>query len=93
MLHIIKSQQGLQSAISLSQENDAFLLVEDAVYLAVQAQMDIFTANDLQDRCWVLGEDVEARGVGLSPHWQAQCIDFVGFVGLTEQHVQSMTWL
>lgn len=92
MLHIIKSQSGLTDAINLIQPNDSVLLVEDAVYALFRQSSPLIGLKDQKDRCWVLQEDLAARGLVDSANVDAQLTDFKGFVYLTEQHAQSITW-
>ena len=42
----------------------ALLLIEDGVYAATQAQVQLFEKLDPQIDCFVLKADVEARGLG-----------------------------
>ncbi|MGV3002186.1 sulfurtransferase complex subunit TusB [Vibrio sp. E150_018] len=92
MLHIIKSQSGLADAINVIQPDDAILLIEDAVYALFRQSSLLTGLKDQKDRCWVLQEDLGARGlVGLASV-SAQLTDFKGFVYLSEQHSQSITW-
>lgn len=92
MLHIIKTQSGLDDAIPLIQPDDDILLVEDAVYALFRQSSPLVDLKDQKDHCWVLKEDLLARGLTLSTHDYFQCVDFEGFVFLTEQHFQSITW-
>ena len=92
MLHIIKSQSGLTDAINFIQPDDAVLLVEDAVYALFHQSSPLIGLKDQKDRCWVLQEDLLARGLVELANVDAQLTDFKGFVYLTEQHAQSITW-
>lgn len=92
MLHIIKTQSGLDDAIHLIQTNDDVLLLEDAVYALFRQSSSQIAWKDQKDHCWALKEDLMARGLTLPHELIFQVVDFDGFVSLTEQHLQSITW-
>lgn len=92
MLHIIKTQSGLKDMIDLIQDNDDILLIEDAVYAFFRQSSVIHQLKDQKDRCWALQEDLTARGLSFKSTCDFQSIDFNGFVLLTEQSEQSITW-
>lgn len=92
MLHIIKTQSGLDDAIHLIQPADDVLLVEDAVYALFRQSSSLIGWKDQKDHCWVLQQDLMARGLTLSHESNFQAVDFDDFVFLTEQHLQSITW-
>lgn len=92
MLHIIKTHTGLLDSLPLSQADDDILLIEDAVYALFRQDGLFESLKDRQDLVYVLEEDACARGLNLEAMKLFQKVDFIGFVSLTEQHLQSMTW-
>lgn len=92
MLHIVKTQQSLADCLAFIQAGDDILLIEEAVY-ALFRQNDLRDSlKDHQDHCWALTQDMQARGLSFDGRDDFQLVDFTGFVSLTEQHLQSMTW-
>lgn len=70
--------------------DDRLLLIESAVYGAVEPQARLFSA--LHGRCFVLAEDLASRG--LSEHcaeW-ITALDMQGFVRLTEDTQRTVSW-
>ena len=72
-------------ALALLQPDDCLLLIEEGVYALSQAQhhsgpVFVFQPHSL------------ARGVSLSALTLQQCIDFEGFVALTEQYCSILSW-
>jgi tRNA 2-thiouridine synthesizing protein B len=90
MLHIVKTQSAIQSALSCVQSGDVLLLIEEAVYLA-NGRHHLHEALANQD-VFVLLPDVVARGIMSSISTTINPIDYIGFVSLTEQHEQSLSW-
>jgi tRNA 2-thiouridine synthesizing protein B len=90
MLHIIRSQTALRTALAYISSKDDLLLIEDAVFTANPNHSDygLFKDRDVH----VLEEDVKARGLGALISPQVTLVSYSGFVRLTEKHTQSMTW-
>lgn len=92
MLHIVKHYRHLSDALTYLQQEDALLLVEDAVYAALRTHKAHALLVEATCRQFVLSEDVNARGLMLNDSNEITAVDFVGFVELTEEHIQSLTW-
>ncbi|MDF2154681.1 sulfurtransferase complex subunit TusB [Vibrio sp. CAU 1672] len=90
MLHIIKTLTGLHDAVALCHEQDALLLIEDAVY-AANPQHQSFPMVKGQ-AAFVLDSDLLARGISHRVSPSCTVVDYAGFVELTEQHRNSLTW-
>ncbi len=90
MLHIVKTQQAIHSALPYMANGDDILLIEDAVYLAnpKHAQNSLLPSVSVS----VLRADIDARGLGDHISAQITCVGYSGFVSLTERHQQSLTW-
>jgi tRNA 2-thiouridine synthesizing protein B len=92
MLHIIKTQSAIADAMSYVSDNDAILLVEDAVYVSNTEHSGFTHLSKSISQCFVLEADLNARGVVSFVNSNIQVVDFLGWVALTEQYQQSMTW-
>lgn len=92
MLHIIKHYRYLSDAIAYSMPSDSILLVEDAVYAALPSHKahPLFLTSLCQ--VYVLKEDLTARGLPQDSGEILRSVDFAGFVDLTAENNQSMTW-
>lgn len=91
MLHIVKNIDKLPLVMSLYQEEDALLLVEGAVYGSSQHSA-AFSFLSEQGSIYVLLEDLNARGWREKVAPLVHVVDMLGFVELTEQYKQSITW-
>ncbi|PMH46311.1 hypothetical protein BCU68_02730 [Vibrio sp. 10N.286.49.B3] len=92
MLHIVKNSHQLFQLNSYLLPSDGILLVEDAVYLANDKHVAHESLEKITNQIFILEDDLRARGlmsVNLSPF---HLVDFEGFVDLTIQHPQAMTW-
>ena len=90
MLHIIKSQQAITDAVLVVDEGDSVLLIEEAVYAAnpqhhLYSQLKGFSVFALQ-------ADLAARGVSARVSPSIEVISYPGFVELTAENAQSITW-
>lgn len=90
MLHIVKTQQAIHSTLLSVANGDDILLIEDAVYLAnpkhhLYALLAGYSIS-------VLSADLKARGIAALVAENIQPVDYLGFVELTEQHPNSLTW-
>ncbi|MGL6262192.1 sulfurtransferase complex subunit TusB [Vibrio sp. WXL103] len=89
MLFIVKSVAAIEQLSALCGEQDAALLVEDAVY-ASMAQHRAFVGLKGTET-FVLKEDLQARGIESRVSPSISEVDFAGFVQLTADHPQSIT--
>lgn len=90
MLHIVKHYRSLSDAIATALEGDDLLLVEDAVYAALNEHKANIELAATSKPVYCLIADVDARGLTLDP--SNLMVDFSGFVALTEKHSSSITW-
>ncbi len=92
MLHIIKSRDGFQAAKSYSSDQDTFLLIEDAVYLAFCSELKQQGTKTSNVNVYALENDLNARGLTKPLDSTIKLVDYKGFVGLTAQQENSITW-
>lgn len=87
-LYIINQPTKLNQALSYMAEQDAVLLIEDAVILTTSEQAEL---PDL--KLYVLEEDLIARGLQeqIVDGWQL--VDYPQFVELTLSFDKSVSWL
>ncbi|NAZ71991.1 sulfurtransferase complex subunit TusB [Vibrio toranzoniae] len=91
MLHIVKSADKLKLALTYSQPQDNFLLVEDAVYVCLPNH-ELFTQICAVDQVSVLKPDLDSRGLQPLVSGALSQVDFDGFVKLTVLNDKSVTW-
>lgn len=91
MLHIIKTIEKLTLALAYRQPSEHLLLTEDAVYAVLPSHE---LANQLKtvEGLSVLQADLASRGLQDLVPESLDKVDYFGFVTLTEQHQQSITW-
>ena len=83
-LYIFRHNQPLNTIPEKLNKDDAIILIEDAVYqslLSLQSNAQIF----------VLKEDLQARGLLEKASNHFSCIDYAGFVELSETHQRIIT--
>ncbi len=90
MLHIIKTQSSIHSALNYVQTGDVILLMEEAVYLANSRHH--LHALLAEKAVYVLIPDINARGLQSVIADNLLQVDYPGFVELSEQHSSSLTW-
>ena len=91
MLHIVKSVDKLKLALTYSQPQDNFFLVEDAVYVCLPNH-ELFTQICAVDQVSVLKPDLDSRGLQPLVSGALSQVDFDGFVKLTVLSDKSVTW-
>ena len=91
MLHIIKTIEKLKLALAYRQPGEHLLLMEDAVYAVLPSHELTQTLMDIEDMS-VLEPDLNSRGLQNLVSKSLTIVDYSGFVALTEQHQQSITW-
>ena len=96
-LHIVNRSparsDALQSCLRMLTPGDALLLIEDAVYAAVDTTHNQTLLASCPDSvsCHALQADREARGLGeLLP--TIRIVDDDGFVELVRAHAQTISW-
>ncbi|PSW19200.1 sulfurtransferase complex subunit TusB [Photobacterium sanctipauli] len=96
MLHIISSSpyqtQAFQQCVPLVTENDAILLIQDAVIAAVGQNSAFEAIKNTGVKIYLLAADLTARGLGERVCADAEIIDYKGFVSLTVTHETQMKW-
>jgi tRNA 2-thiouridine synthesizing protein B len=98
MLHIVNKSPtaapALESALRLS-GSGALLLIEDAVYAATRGNPAEAGIRQAQERLkvFVLGPDLEARGMADKLTDGVTLVDYDGFVDLVVEHPNCQTWL
>lgn len=92
MLHIIKSRDGFEVAKSYSCDQDTFLLIEDAVYLAICSEFKQQGTKESNVNVYALENDIEARGLTRLLGCEVKLVDYKGFVSLTAKQENSITW-
>ncbi len=100
MLHTVNKspfeRNTLQSCLRLAKPGSAILLIEDAVYAALN---DNEFANLISSRMddfkfYVLGPDINARGLVNKPLIEGmEVVDYGGFVDLTTDYHVVQSWL
>jgi tRNA 2-thiouridine synthesizing protein B len=89
MLHIIKTRSAIVTALCYIGHDDKVILIEDAVYAAIDST---FFAKIGYQSVYVLQSDLYARGVNEFINKSLHIVDYIGFVSLTEQSENCMTW-
>jgi tRNA 2-thiouridine synthesizing protein B len=100
MLHTVNKspfeRNALDSCLRLAKSGSAVLLIEDAVYAAVQgtAFADRIAGRMGEITFYALGPDIAARGLNDATLIDGMTIvDYAGFVDLAVEHDVSQAWL
>jgi tRNA 2-thiouridine synthesizing protein B len=95
-LHIISKSpyqdRSLQDCLSICNEADELLLIEDAVYAAIDGSPFASEINDAGIIYYALSADINARGLASSNTGLAQLISDSEFVDLTVKHRAIQSW-
>lgn len=96
MLHILTCSpfqtQAFTQCCAMLDENDAVLLIQDAV-IAVMAENSAIDAILKQRvKIYLLSADMQARGLSGNAYSEVEMVDYKGFVGLTVIHETQMKW-
>ena len=100
MLHLVNKspfeKSSLSSCLRLAETGSGILLLEDAVYAALQntsiTEEIVKSSKDLQ--FYVLGPDLAARGMSEKPIIDGfKIINYEGFVDLVAEHDAVNSWL
>jgi len=98
MLHIVNKspleRNALESCLRVAQ-GGALLLTEDAVYAATRgnAAAASITAAMGKLKAYVLGPDLDARGMTDRLIEGVASVDYAGFVDLVAEYPTSQSWL
>ncbi|RUR38478.1 sulfurtransferase complex subunit TusB [Vreelandella populi] len=94
MLHILTKAPDSDAARQMQQaiaDDDAIVLIEAGVQAALHTQWDGWALYE--SRVYLLAEDITAWGLDeFVDSREFATIDMQGFIGLTEQHTQTVTW-
>ncbi len=100
MLHTVNKspfeRNALSSCLRLAKKGSGILLIEDAVYgaLADNAEGKKLAAKSGDFKLYVLGPDLEARGMADKPLVDGvTVVDYGGFVDLAAEHDAVQSWL
>lgn len=99
MLHTVNKspfeRNTLKSCLAYTKPGSAVLLIEDGVYaaLADTVTSDLVKEAMAQVSIYVLGPDLEARGVATRIIEGIKVIDYGGFVDLVVEHPNTQAWL
>jgi tRNA 2-thiouridine synthesizing protein B len=89
-------RNSLESCLRLAADGSAILLIEDGVYGALDntAVSNLIKKRMDNVKFFVLGPDIDARGLGDRPLIEGvETVDFGGFVDLVEKHSATQSWL
>ncbi|SRR6266581_1722053 len=98
MLHIVNKspleRNALDTCLAVAQSG-AILLIEDAVYAATRGNAAAVKLRDALGRfkVYVLGPDLEARGMADRLVEGITSVDYGGFVDLVAEHKNCQSWL
>lgn len=100
MLHTVNKspfeRNALDSCLRLAKSGSAILLMEDGVYAALSdtKSADRVSAATGDFTIYVLGPDMEIRGLGESPLIDGiEVVDYGGFVDLAAEHNAVHSWV
>ena len=99
MLHIVNKspleRNALDSCLAAAQPGAALLLIEDGVYAATRGNASEGKLRAAAERMevYVLGPDLEARGMAHSLADGVKTTDYAGFVELVTKHKNCQSWL
>lgn len=90
MLHIVKNIQALEEVVTVFNDGDSLILIEQAVFAANPQHKAYRQIQGLNIS--VLASDAKARGIENRISSNIALIDYDGFVELTVTHSNSVTW-
>jgi tRNA 2-thiouridine synthesizing protein B len=99
MLYIVNKSPSqtrtLDSCLRLTQDGQALLLIEDAVYAATTRSPAAPAMRDAIRRLkvYALRPDLEARGMHEATLDGVTLVDYGGFVDLVADHASTQSWL
>ena len=100
MLHTVNKspfeRNALSSCLRLAKKGSGILLIEDGVYgaLADSVEGQKLAARSGDFKLYVLGPDLEARGMAEKPLIDGvTVVDYGGFVDLAAEHDAVQSWL
>lgn len=100
MLHTVNKspfeRNTLESCIRLAKDGSSILLIEDAVYAAVEGNSFAAKVSEAANKfkIYVLEPDLKARGMNNKTLLDGvTAVDYAGFVDLTIEHDSVQSWL
>jgi tRNA 2-thiouridine synthesizing protein B len=99
MLHIVNKSptdgNALDGALRMAGADCALLLIEDAVYAATRGGIAEARIQEAlrRHKVYVLGPDLEARGMADRLAEGVTVVDYAGFVDLVVEHPNCQSWL
>lgn len=85
-LFILNLPEKLAECISVMSDADAIILIENAVICTSKKKLDL-------QNCYVLEEDLVARGLASSVNDDWKSVNYSEFVKLTLTYDKSVSWL
>ena len=95
ILHTVnKTGESLSRCLSIASQGDAVLLIEDGVYAAMDntANRQTWETIPTNMSCYVLVEDLAARGISDKMLAQVTPADWTLFVSLTTEYDKVISW-
>jgi tRNA 2-thiouridine synthesizing protein B len=95
ILHTVnKTGESLSRCLSLASQGDAVLLIEDGVYAAMDNTENRQTWEAIPSNltCYVLVEDLAARGLSDKMLPQVTPANWTSFVSLTTEYDKVISW-
>ncbi|MGF1902996.1 sulfurtransferase complex subunit TusB [Aliivibrio sifiae] len=95
MLHILTKKENIQALycneLPINTTHDVLLLTQESVYAGILDHKDHALILSFK-QCYLLQEDVEARGVKSLIDDKIQLVNYDFFVSLTQDHSPIVTW-
>lgn len=95
MLHTVSHslyQIDVDALLQSTKSSDCILLIQDSVVSAISSNKHLELLLDTKAPIYALCEDVVARGLTLMVDIRIPLVNYKGFVKLTAQHLQQMSW-
>lgn len=95
MLHILTKKENIEALyrkeLPINAINDVLLLTQESIYAGILDHKDHSLILSYK-QCYLLQEDVEARGVESLINDKIQLVNYGFFVLLTQDHSPVVTW-
>jgi len=99
MLHTVNKspfeKDSLNSCLRLSEDGSSILLIEDAIYAALEGTAASDSIKDAMKtkKVYALQDDINARGVKDKVMDGVEQVDYAGFVTLVTEHDTVQSWV
>jgi sulfur relay protein TusB/DsrH len=87
-LHLVFSEQGMDSCLKRRHPTDIVLMLDDGVYACPLWHQ----ANLPSNMARLLRKDADARGISAAQRGAIETVDYEGLVALTEAHSPIVSW-